>query len=50
MKVESVPVEAAVETMPWTFPVVMVTSTSDGVYVADKGLTRWEKIHPPSNG
>jgi hypothetical protein len=34
----------AVEIVPSAFPVVMITSAKDGVYVADQQLTKWVKV------
>ena len=47
---KSAPVEAAAETTPWVSPIVMVTSTNDGVYITDSRLTKWEKLEQPTNG
>jgi hypothetical protein len=41
--------EGAAETAPSNSPVVMITSASEGVYVTDQQLTKWERISPPTD-
>jgi hypothetical protein len=45
------PEAAAVEIVPSATPVAMISATGNGVYVADAGLTKWEKVSelPPNS-